>query len=148
MITRPIETVWRWSKIRNLLRNNQPIFYRLYLGEQEILDEHGNSTGIYAPSYSELRSAMLTVSPNKGSSEVEQFGSLEDYDRTMVTSDPHCPIDENAILWVDNADTDKEHNAIVKLVGRWKNSSQYAIKMVKVSYASPASGGGGDDTGG
>lgn len=125
--------------MRNLFRNNQPVFYKLYQGEQEIVDEYGNSTGIYAPSYSELRSAMLTVSPNKGSSDVEQFGSLEDYDRTMTTADPKCPIDEDAILWVDNADTDGPHNYIVKRKSPWFNSTQYAIKRVEVSYASETS---------
>lgn len=120
--------------MRNYFRNSQPVFYKNYEGEKEIIDENGNFTGTYAKFYGDLLSAMLTVSPNKGVSEVEQFGSLEDYDRTMTTSDPDCPIDEDAILWVDNADTDEEHNAIVKLVSRWKNSTQYAIKMVKVSY--------------
>lgn len=76
---------------------------------------------------------MLCVSPNKGSSEVEQFGSMEDYDRTATTADPKCPIDENAVLWVDGADTDGPWNYIVKEVGRWKNSTQYAIKKVTVS---------------
>lgn len=120
--------------MRNLRRNCQPVFYRLYTGEQEIIDEYGNATGTYVPQYGELKSAMLCVSPNKGASETEQFGSLEDYDRTMTTSDTRVDIDENAILWVDNADTDKPHNAIVKRRAPWFNSIQYAIQMVKVSY--------------
>lgn len=120
--------------MRSLRINQQPVFFRLFLGEQDIYDDNGNLTGLKEPIYSDLMSAMLCVSPNKGSSEVEQFGSLEDYDRTMTTADANCPIDEDALLWVDNADTDKPHNAIVKKVARWKNSTQYAIQMVKVSY--------------
>lgn len=58
---------------------------------------------------------------------------MEDYDRTMTTADPKCPIDENAVLWVDGADTEGPWNYIVKEVGRWKNSTQYAIKKVTVS---------------
>ena len=80
--------------MRSLLRNQQPVFYKLYEGQEEIVDEWGNPTGSYVPIYSELKSTMLCVSPNKGNSEVEQFGSLEDYDRTATTADPHCPIDE------------------------------------------------------
>ena len=76
---------------------------------------------------------MLCVSPNKGNSEVEQFGSLEDYDRTATTADPNCPIDENSVLWVDGADATEAYNYKVKKVARWKNSTQYAIKQVKVS---------------
>lgn len=63
--------------MRSLLRNQQPVFYKLYEGQEEIVDEWGNPTGSYVPIYSELKSTMLCVSPNKGNSEVEQFGSLE-----------------------------------------------------------------------
>lgn len=118
--------------MRSLLRNQQPVFYKLYEGEKEI-EIDGMPTGSFVPSYSGLKSVMLCVSPNKGSSEVEQFGSTEDYDRTMTTADPKCPIDENAVLWVDGADTEGPWNYIVKEVGRWKNSTQYAIKRVTVS---------------
>ncbi len=119
--------------MRSLKSNQQPVFYRLFEGEEEIIDEFGNSTGSFIPKYGSLRSAMLCVSPNKGSSEVNQFGSSEDYDRTITTADANCPIDENAVLWVDGADTDEPWNYIVKLVARWKNSAQYAIKQVTVS---------------
>ena len=119
--------------MRSLLRNQQPVFFKLYEGQEEIVDEWGNPTGSYVPIYSALKSTMLCVSPNKGNSEVEQFGSLEDYDRTMTTANPNCSIDENSVLWVDGADTDGPYNYIVKRKAPWKNSAQYAIKRVTVS---------------
>lgn len=119
--------------MRSLLRNQQPVFYKLYEGKEEITDEYGNATGSFLPIYSALKSAMLCVSPNKGNSEVEQFGSLEDYDRTMTTADSKCEIDENSVLWIDGADTDGPYNYIVKRKAPWKNSVQYAIKQVSVS---------------
>lgn len=119
--------------MRNLRRNLQPVFFKLYEGEEEIIDQYGNATGSFIPQYGSLKSAMLCVSPNKGSSEVEQFGSFEDYDRTMTTADVDCEIDEDAVLWIDGADTDGPYNAIVKLTARWKNSVQYAIQHVTVS---------------
>lgn len=119
--------------MRSLLRNQQPVFYKLYEGQEEIIDEYGNPTGSYIPIYSALKSAMLCVSPNKGNSEVEQFGSLEDYDRTATTADTACQIDEDSVLWVDGADTDGPYNYIVKRKAPWKNSIQYAIKKVSVS---------------
>ena len=119
--------------MRSLLRNQQPVFFKLLQGQEEIVDEYGNPTGSYIPVYSELKSAMLCVSPNKGSSEVEQFGSLEDYDRTMTTADADCEIDEDAVLWVDGADTDGPYTHVVKKKAIWKNSAQYAIKSVDVS---------------
>lgn len=113
--------------------NQQPVFYKLYMDQEEIIDQDGNSTGMFLPIYSGLKNAMLCVSPNKGSTEVDQFGTLMDYDRTMTTADVKCEIDENAVLWVDGADTSGPYNAIVKLKALWKNSVQYAIKHVTVS---------------
>lgn len=119
--------------MRSLLRNQQPVFFKLYEGEEEIIDMYGNPTGSFIPIYSELKSAMLCVSPNKGYTEVQQFGTTLDYDRTMTTADANCQIDENAVLWIDGADTDGPWNAIVKRRAPWKNSIQYAIQKVTVS---------------
>lgn len=117
----------------NLMENMQPVFFKLWQGQEETLDEYGNPTGSYLPIYSGLKCAPLCVSPNKGSAEVEQFGTFADYDRTMTTADTNCPIDENAVLWVDGADVDGAWNYIVKARAQWKNSLQFAIKRVEVS---------------
>lgn len=119
--------------MRSLLRNQQPVFYKLYEGEREITDQYGNSSGSYAPVYGELRSAMLCVSPNKGNTEVEQFGTLLNYDRTMTTADTTVPIDENTVLWLDGADTNGPWNYVVKKRAPWKNSIQFAVSRVNVS---------------
>ena len=119
--------------MRSLLRNQQRVFFKLYEGEEEIVDEYGNQTCSFLPVYGPLRSAMLCVSPNRGNSEVQQFGSLEDYDRTMTTADTKVAIDENSVLWVDGANTDGPYNYIVKRRAPWKNSVQFAIQQVKVS---------------
>lgn len=127
--------------MRSLKRNQQKIYFRIYEGEEEIIDEYGNETGSYYPIYGELKSAMICVSPNIGSAEVEQFGTMEDYDRTMTIGDTSIgsedpavfEITENTVLWVDGADTEGPWNYIVKLVAPWKNSISFAIKRVKVS---------------
>ena len=117
------------------MANCQPVFYRLYEGQEEIVDQYGNSTGQFVPKYSDLKSAMMCVSPNKGTSETEQFGSFEDYDRTVTTVDSALDINEDAVLWIDGADTDGPWNYVVKAVARWFNSLQLAIAQVKVSPA-------------
>lgn len=119
--------------MRSFLANQQPVFFKLYEGEQEITDPDGNPIGSFLPQYSPIKAAMLCVSPNKGASEMNQFGTFADYDRTMTTADTTCPIDENAVLWVDGADTEGPYNAIVKKKALWKNSVQYAIQHVTVS---------------
>ena len=119
--------------MRDLRRNLSTVSFKLYEGQEEIVDEYGNATGSFDPKYGALQTAHLCVSSNKGSSETEMFGSLEDYDRTMTTADAACRIDENAVLWLDGADSAGPHNYIVKKRAPWKNSVSYAIKRVTVS---------------
>lgn len=119
--------------MRDLRRNLSTVCFKPYAGQEEILDEYGNATGSFVPKYGALQTAHLCVSPNKGSSEAEMFGTLVDYDRTMTTADAGCPIDENTILWLDGQSTDEPHNYIVKKRAPWKNSVAYAIKRVTVS---------------
>lgn len=119
--------------MRDLRRNTQKVYFKLYLGDQEIIDQYGNATGSYVPVYSDLMDADLVVSPNKGSADTEQFGSLLDYDRTMTTANTSVLIDENSVLWVDGADTNGPWNYVVKKRAPWKNSIQYAVSQVTVS---------------
>lgn len=119
--------------MRDLKRNTQRVYFKLYLGDQEIIDQYGNATGSYVPVYSDLMDADLVVSPNKGAAETEQFGSLLDYDRTMTTANTSVLIDENSVLWVDGADTEGPWNYEVKKRAPWKNSIQFAISQVTVS---------------
>ena len=119
--------------MRNLRRNLSTVYFKLYKGQDEIVDEWGNETGSPINVYGELQSAEFCVSSNKGSSELDMFGSLEVYDRTMITADTNCLIDENAVLWLDEQPTDGPHNYIVKKRAPWKNSIAYAIKKVTIS---------------
>lgn len=117
----------------SLARNQFPVYYKMYQGEQEIIDADGYMTGSPRSVYGELKVAYLSVSPNKGTAEAEMFGTLDAYDRTMTTADPSCEIDEDSILWLDGADTSGPHNYIVKKRAPWKNSVAYAIQKVDVS---------------
>lgn len=119
--------------MRDLKRNTQKVYYKLYLGEQSVIDQYGNESGSHVPVYSDLMAADLVVSPNKGAAETEQFGSVLSYDRTMTTSDVNVLIDENSVLWVDGADTSGAWNYEVKKRAPWKNSVQFAISQVNVS---------------
>ena len=118
--------------MRDLKRNTQRVYFKLYLGDQEIIDQYGNATGSYIPIYSDLMYADLVVSPNKGSVDQEQFGSLMEYDRTMTTANTSVLIDEHSVLWLDGADTSGPWNYEVKKRAPWKNSIQYAISQATV----------------
>ena len=133
--------------MRSLEINKQTIWYALYMGKEAVKDEEGNDTGEVKVQYSNPVSVRIRVSPNQGESYAHPFGTLTDYDRTMVTTDK-LPIDENSILWVDSipeleADGSLKlnengmpitpHDYIVKKVAPDINVTQYAIKKVSIN---------------
>lgn len=117
--------------MRNLLRNCQKVYYSLYEGKEMNVDENGNKTGTYAPKYSEIYSCELSVSPAQGTSDIRDFGEFSDYDKTLSTTE-ELPIDELTRMWIDEVDTTKPHDYIVKKVAKGLNQYKYAIKKVKV----------------
>ena len=114
----------------DLARNTFTVYYKLYLGQVENIDANGYKTGTFSPYYGELQSAKLSVSSNRGETAAEPFGTQIDYDRTMSTADVSCPINEEAILWLDGISTAGPNNYIVKRRAPWKNSIAFAIKEV------------------
>lgn len=116
--------------MRNLERNTQTVYYKKYLGLQPTVDADGDATGELEPTYGELCSAKLCVSPDSGSIHAYQFGQHPAYGRTMTTADTNCDIDEGCVLWLDGADTDDTWNYRVSSKFVWKNSVQYTITRV------------------
>lgn len=119
--------------MRDLRRNQIKVYYSNYEKSTELIDEYGNSTGQYEITYSEPEMIMISASASKGSADNQHFGNLLDYDRVLITSNINCNIDENTVLWIDNLDTEKPHDYIVKKVARSINQIQIAVKKVTVS---------------
>jgi len=124
--------------MRSLARNKQTIYYALYDGKTEIIDEYGNKTGEYVTSYKSPVSFRINVSAARGTADVEQFGINANYSKTMVTNDMTCPISETTRLWIDTPAFDLlenvlPHNYVVTAVAKSINSITYAIKEVVVS---------------
>lgn len=124
--------------MRCLFRNKTPFYYALYQGEADITDEEGNFTGERKVIYSDAVSMKANLSPSKGTSQVEQFGTDIGYDRVIVTDDMNCPIDEHTILWIDTVPTyDEDGNPIcdyiVKRVAKSLSSVSIAITRVNTS---------------
>lgn len=122
--------------MRTLKRNQRKIYYALYVGSEPITDEYGNETGQYRITYGEPIPLMINVSAAKGESAVRQFGEVENYDRTLVTDDVVCPIDESTLLWIDQTDTTQPHDYVVVKVAPSLNVMQYAVRKVNVSAGS------------
>ena len=123
--------------MKALSQNKQTIYYKLLGGVSDV-EIGGLKTGEKQKDYTTLTQARMNVSAARGTADVEQFGVTDNYDRTLVTDDMNCPIDEQSILWIGidpYSATGEEvpHNYKVVRVARSLNSVMYAIRKVTVS---------------
>lgn len=125
--------------MRCMLRNKTKFYYASYIGEVEIVDEHGNVTGEYEVSFGNPIRATGNISAARGEMQSRQFGESESYDKVIVLDDRDAPIDEQSILWVDtlpllneDGSTDTPHDYIVTRVARSLNGVSIAIRKVRV----------------
>jgi hypothetical protein len=110
----------------------------LYEGQKDVLDEDGNKTGEKTVAYSEPKELRCSVSPASGKTQIEMFGNLDSYDKTVITDDMKCPIDENSVLFVDKSpEEDADGNPLpdyrIRKVAKSLNCISYAISKVAVS---------------
>ena len=120
--------------MRTLEINKQPMWYALYTGKTEEVDEYGNYTGVFKLNYSEPVYYPVNMSQSRGTADVDQFGINASYDRTFVTTDMDCPIKEDSIIWFGiTPDNDTPHNYVVYQIANSLNSITYAIRAVDVS---------------
>ena len=125
--------------MRCMVRNKSKFYYASYIGETEITDEYGNSTGEYNLTYKKPIETFGNVSAAQGEIQSRQFGESESYDKVIVLDDKYTPIDEYSILWVDtlpllndDGSTETPHDYVVKKVARSLNGVSIAISKVDV----------------
>ena len=126
--------------MRCMTRNKRTLYYAKYIGEYEITDEYGHSTGEYSLTYGKPIKMSGNVSAAQGEIQSRQFGESESYDKVITLENMNAPIDEYSILWVDtlphlNADgtTDTPHDYIVRRIAKSLNGVSIAIRKVDVS---------------
>ena len=116
-------------------RNKQLIYYRLFLGDENIIDEDHYETGENEVFYSAAEPFRCSVSRATGTSVAELFGTLDNYDKIIITEDTNCPIDENSVLIVDDLSHAQEadfFDYVVKRVAESLNFKAYAISKVDI----------------
>ena len=119
--------------MRTLEINKQPMWYALYEGKEEVIDEYGNHTGVYELTYSDPVLYPVNMSQSRGTADVDAFGINANYDRTFVTTDMNCPIKEDSIIWFGADPQTEAHNYVVYQIANSLNSITYAIRGVSVS---------------
>ena len=118
--------------MRTLKRNERIIYYALFIKNEPIKDDDGYDTSETTPIYSEPVELRINTSPASGESATRQFGDVLDYDRTLVTCDTDLPLTETSVLWIDETDTSKPFDYVVKKIGDGINSNLIAVKKVEV----------------
>lgn len=128
--------------------NKQTFWYAPFDHRTQDTDEYGSVIGTPYNVYKPPRKYQANISPAKGETSVEAFGSDDSYDRTVVLDGDFSDIDEFSVLWIDvepkldeNGElaTDDDgnvltpYNYIVKKVAKSLNSVLLAIKKVQVS---------------
>ena len=119
--------------MRTLEINRQPMWYALYKGKVEVIDEYGNHTGVYELKYSDPVLYPVNMSQSRGTADVDAFGINANYDRTFVTTDMNCPIKEDSLIWFGADPQTEPHNSVVYQIANSLNSITYAIRGVSVS---------------
>ena len=121
--------------MRTLQRNKRTIWYALYNGVTEVVDEDGNYTGEQEVSYGEPIQARMNVSGGRGQAEIELFGVDNPFTRTAVTDDLTTPFNTNTIFWFDADPEMDSHNYRCTGVSRTINQVVIALAEVDITDA-------------
>ena len=115
--------------MRLLDRNKKTIYFKTFTKVEQNTDSNGLYTGEYSPTYSELQTIRVHVSPASGAAVQELFGIETNYALIILTEDMNCALDEYSIVWVDK-DTAKGHNYVVARKSKGLNHIAYALNEV------------------
>ena len=118
--------------MRSLEINKQPMWYALYTGKTEVIDEYGNHTGVFKLTYGNPVYYPVNMSQSRGTADVDMFGIEASYDRTFTTTDMDCPIKEDTIIWFEADPETEPYNYVVYQVANSLNSITIAIRGVDV----------------
>ena len=120
--------------MRTTQRDKRTIWYALYEGLVDVVDDDGNLTGEKSVSYSEPVKTRMNVSGGRGQAAIEEFGVENPFTRTAVTDDLVTPFETDTIFWF-GIDPVKDgikttHNYRCTGVARTVNGVTIALKEV------------------
>jgi hypothetical protein len=123
--------------VRTVQRNKRTIWYALYNGVTEVVDEDGNYTGEQEVSYSEPIQARMNVSGGRGQAEIELFGVDNPFTRTAVTDDLDTTFNTDTIFWFEADPLTDPHNYRCTGIARTINQVVIAIAELDVTHGEP-----------
>lgn len=113
--------------------NKKTFYYRPYLQKTEIVDSEGYPTGNHKIEYGDIHQSRGSISPNKGTSSVEMFGSDLSYTKTIIVDDIGIDMDENSIVWIKNDPFSQPYDYVVVARAEGLYNVSFAVRKVDVA---------------
>ena len=88
--------------MRDAELNKITMFYALYEGKEDVLDENGDYTGNPVIKYSKPVEFRASASSGKGSAGEDIFGVNADFTRSICSMDMTLPITETSLVWIES----------------------------------------------
>jgi hypothetical protein len=120
--------------VRTVQRNKRTIWYALYNGVTEVVDDDGNYTGEQEVSYGEPIQARMNVSGGRGQAEIELFGVDNPFTRTAVTDDLDTTFNTDTIFWFEADPLTDPHNYRCTGVARTINQVVLALAELDINH--------------
>ena len=125
--------------MRTLQRNRREIWYALYTGVVDAVDDDGYKTGEQEASYTEPVKALMNVSGGRGVAEAQFFGINNPFTRVAVTDDMTTAFDTDTVFWFGKTPREDkdDYNYICTGVVTTVNGRAIALKEVDVADGGP-----------
>ena len=123
--------------MRTAQRNKREIWYALYNGVTDVVDDDGNYTGEQTVSYGTPTLARMNMSGGRGQAEIELFGVDNPFTRTAVTDDLTTPFNTDTIFWFEADPLTDPHNYRCTGVARTINQVVIALAELDVTHREP-----------
>ena len=137
--------------MRDLLSNTRDIWYAVYLGETDAVDDSGDITGEKVENYAEPVKVKLNLSATRGTQgftgtglSYDYFGADVKYDLILSTARMDLPINEYSLIWDSEPETDGNGNVLfnrakfrVTAVARGLHHMKYAVRTRQMTVHLP-----------
>lgn len=124
--------------MRTAQRNKREIWYALYNGVTDVVDDDGNYTGEQTVSYGTPTLARMNMSGGRGQAEIELFGVDNPFTHTAVTDDLTTEFTTDTIWWFGvtpgNTADAVPHNFRCTGISRTINQVVIALQEISISH--------------
>lgn len=124
--------------MRTAQRNKREIWYALYNGVTDVVDDDGNYTGEQTVSYGTPTLARMNMSGGRGQAEIELFGVDNPFTHTAVTDDLATEFTTDTIWWFGvtpgNTADAVPHNFRCTGISRTINQVVIALQEISISH--------------